>query len=82
MAGRAPDHPHRRDHDPPPYRWTRHPTIAAVPRRHRRRTPHQLRTPPAARAVTARAVRLIPATAITEYVALLEREADALRDVS
>ncbi len=26
--------------------------------------------------------RLIPATAITEYVALLEREADALRDVS
>ena len=26
--------------------------------------------------------RLIPATAITEYVALLEREADALRDAS
>ena len=26
--------------------------------------------------------RLIPATAITEYVALLEREADAMRDVS
>ena len=26
--------------------------------------------------------RLIPAKAITEYVALLEREADALRDVS
>ena len=26
--------------------------------------------------------RLIPATAITEYVALLEREADPLRDVS
>jgi excisionase family DNA binding protein len=26
--------------------------------------------------------RLIPASAITEYVALLEREADALRDVS
>ena len=26
--------------------------------------------------------RLIPATAITEYVALLEREADALREVS
>ena len=26
--------------------------------------------------------RLIPATAITEYVALLEREADALQDVS
>ena len=26
--------------------------------------------------------RLIPPTAITEYVALLEREADALRDVS
>jgi excisionase family DNA binding protein len=26
--------------------------------------------------------RLIPASAITEYVALLEREADAMRDVS
>ncbi len=26
--------------------------------------------------------RLIPASAITEYVALLEREADALQDVS
>ena len=26
--------------------------------------------------------RLIPATAITEYVALLEQEADAMRDVS
>ncbi len=26
--------------------------------------------------------RLIPATAITEYVALLEREADTMRDVS
>ena len=26
--------------------------------------------------------RLIPASAITEYVAMLEREADAMRDVS